>query len=585
MIATVFVTTLLISLFKLFTSLLISNLLKLTILFDHDGSTIMLLTKSFFNRIGEFRRMSRGRRTLVSLSFLLLTVVADILLPWTSTIYFKFTRISSEPTAVRPTFLHPSYFSLPTSPNFNYNSTTQYGQAAAQYLLPDFTNDSSKWVDSTAARIYGPLSGQQFDEKKIRKRLGYQPPGLLYCQHTIMSSCNITQPIEISQLVSKYGSLLMYIANSGDDYNVVSGFGQYFTGYLNNLQYYVNMVLIDLQQGFFWDGTDMAAYNYTRITFSIWDAEALNLVKSYEILPDVVFMNPSGQNIQSKFSLHDDVAYMATCVNDKLYYGAVMCVIETLMTYHVPVAGNRIDMLQIHEYDASFATHSLHQLANDFSQPSNRTTKYVITDQARKYKIPDDSYTVVREVETALSNRSRFLELKGATAYLFQNDTFLLVNNQQYRVGYSITGWIVATAMIALLVVVLYIFSHYNCTTQLISRSPQAIMASATIPSLQTRSGGIPPVTLALSMTHDKTQISLVDISKPPLEEDDKEYILNETILANSKDFSQPASDDNLHYESAYIVNNRRQANFSRSYMMKRSTTLTPSDSATRYNI
>ncbi|KAG1609399.1 hypothetical protein G6F46_010822 [Rhizopus delemar] len=502
------------NLFKLFTTLLIGNLLKLTILFDHDGSTFMLLTKSLFNRVGEFRRMSRGRRTLVSLSFLLLTVAADILLPWTSTIYFKFARISSEPKAVRPTFLHPSHFSLPTSPNFNYNSTTQYGQAAAQYLLPDLTNDSSKWVDSTTTRIYGPLSG-----------------------------------------------------------------------YLNNLQYYVNMVLVDLQQGFFWDGTDMAAYNYSRITLSVWDVEALNLVKSYEILPDVVFMNLKGQIIQSKFSQHDDVAYLATCINDKLYYGTVTCVIETLMTYHVPVASNEIDMIQIDEYDASFATHSLHQLANDFTRSSNRTTKYVITDQARKYKIPDDSYTVVRELEAALSNRSRFLELKGATAYLFQNDTFLLVNNQQYRVGYSITGWIVATAMTTLLVIALYLFSYYNRTIHLISRSPQAIMASATIPSLQTRSGGIPSVTLALSMTHDRTQISLVDISKSPLEEDDKEYILNETILANSKDFSQPVSDDNLHYESAYIVNSRRQANYSGSYMMKNSMTLTPSDSATRYNL
>ncbi|KAG1053174.1 hypothetical protein G6F43_004725 [Rhizopus delemar] len=585
MLATVFVTTLLISLFKLFTTLLIGNLLKLTILFDHDGSTFMLLTKSFFNRVGEFRRMSRGRRTLVSLSFLLLTVTADILLPWTSTIYFKFARISSEPTAVRPTFLHPSHFSLPTSPNFNYNSTTQYGQAAAQYLLPDLTNDSSKWVDSTTTRIYGPLSGQQFDEKKIRKLLGYQSPSLLYCQHTIMWSCNITQPVEISQLVSKYGSLLAYKAYSGDDDYIISDFGQYFTGYLNNLQYYVNMVLVDLQQGFFWDGTDMAAYNYSRITLSVWDVEALNLVKSYEILPDVVFMNLNGQNIQSKFTRHDDVAYMATCINDKLYYGTVTCVIETLMTYHVPLASSEVDMIQVYEYDASFTAHSLHQLANDFNRSSNRTTKYVITDQARKYKIPDDSYTVVRELENALSNRSRFLELKGATAYLFQNDTFLLVNNQQYRVGYSITGWIVVTAMTALLVVALYLFSYYNRTIHLISRSPQAIMASATILSLQTRSGGIPSVTLALSMTHDRTQISLVDISKPPSEEDDKEYILNETILANSKNFSQPVSDDNLHYEPAYIVNNRRQANYSGNHMMRKSMTLTPSDSAMRYNL
>ncbi|EIE75428.1 hypothetical protein RO3G_00151 [Rhizopus delemar RA 99-880] len=575
MLVTVSVTTLLMNLFKLFTTLLIGNLLKLTILFDHDGSTFMLLTKSLFNRVGEFRRMSRGRRTLVSLSFLLLTVAADILLPWTSTIYFKFARISSEPKAVRPTFLHPSHFSLPTSPNFNYNSTTQYGQAAAQYLLPDLTNDSSKWVDSTTTRIYGPLSGQQFDEKKIKKQLGYQLPKHLYCHHTIMWSCNITQTVEVSQLVTY----------SGNDSYTVSDFGHYFTGYLNNLQYYVNMVLVDLQQGFFWDGTDMAAYNYSRITLSVWDVEALNLVKSYEILPDVVFMNLKGQIIQSKFSQHDDVAYLATCINDKLYYGTVTCVIETLMTYHVPVASNEIDMIQIDEYDASFATHSLHQLANDFTRSSNRTTKYVITDQARKYKIPDDSYTVVRELEAALSNRSRFLELKGATAYLFQNDTFLLVNNQQYRVGYSITGWIVATAMTTLLVIALYLFSYYNRTIHLISRSPQAIMASATIPSLQTRSGGIPSVTLALSMTHDRTQISLVDISKSPLEEDDKEYILNETILANSKDFSQPVSDDNLHYESAYIVNSRRQANYSGSYMMKNSMTLTPSDSATRYNL
>ncbi|KAG1047027.1 hypothetical protein G6F43_010507 [Rhizopus delemar] len=502
--------------------------------------------------------MSRGRRTLVSLSFLSLTVVADILLPWTSTIYFKFSRLGSKLIAVHPTFLHPSYFSLPTSPNFNYNSTTQYGQAAVQYLLPELTNDSSKWVDSTETRIYGPLSDQQFDKEKIRKRLTHEVPLLLYCQQTIMLHCNIGQPVEMSQLVSKYGSLLAYKAASRTDSYTITGFGQYFTVYSNSLQDYANMALIDLQQGFFWDGTDMAAYNYTRITLSVWDNEALDLVKSYQILPDVVFMNFRGQNIQSKFSLHDNVAYMATCINDKMYYSTVMCVIETLMTYHVPVANNQIDIFQVDEYDASFTTHSLHQLANDFKQSSNRTTKYVITDQSRRYTIPDDSYDVVRELITVLSSRNKFLELKGATAYLFQNDTFLLVNNQQYKVGYSITGWIIATALTTSLVVALYIFSHYNRTMHLLSRSPQAIMASATILSSQTRSGGIPPVTLALSMAHDRTQISLVDINKSPLEEEDKKYILNETAIANPKCFSQQANDNNLRYESAYIVNNRR---------------------------